>query len=145
MLSLANVDLGQLVDELRQARFPELPIAPAACFVQHGTLACLVEAKGRRPQIYLHAVLNSEDVPLYVFRYVLTHELLHLAIPPREIKGRIKKHPPEFTERERLLAPEREKAWQWIYEVLGDRLQERPRLECLEVLPPGRPKLVNRS
>lgn len=95
----------------------------------------IVESNLHGPRIYLHAVLNCNDVPRYVFQFILTHELLHLIVPPKLVQGKLKNHSPEFFERERQLAPERDDAWRWIVKNLGKRLRVRPREECLEIQP----------
>ncbi len=138
MLSFTSASLDKLAEEIRQRHFPKLPSVPAIHFVESGTLACLVKSPNRPPRIYLHAVLNNDDVPHCVYTFVLKHELLHLEVQSREIDGKMVSHPPEFFDRERQIAPERDEAWKWIGRTLWPRLKFRPRQECIDVLPPKR-------
>ena len=62
------------------------------------------------------------------------HELLHLVIPPREVEGTTRMHPPEFWEAEHTVCPERSIAWAWLWNNLGDCLKRRARLERIDVL-----------
>ena len=66
---------------------------------------------------------------------MLKHELLHLIVKPRFIDGKEKSHPPEFWEREKLISPEKNDAWVWIWSNYLGCLKKRPRLEQIDVLP----------
>jgi len=76
------------------------------------TLACI--ELDERPCIFLHSILNHHQTPELVMDFILTHELLHLIIPPRRISGIIKRHPPEFRDAERQAFPEADLAWSWV-------------------------------
>lgn len=138
MLLLADVNLQELTKELCVTIFPEIAEMPRSTFCQKGNLASLVRTPGRKPSIYLHAILNHEDVPEYVFTFILKHELLHLLMPPQTLGGQQRAHSPEFFAKESLISPERDQAWRWIIDNLAYRLQVRPRKECLEVVPPAK-------
>jgi len=134
MLSFVELDLQALCEQIRQKHFPKLAEAPPVYFIQRSTLANITRDRWQRWSICMHAILNSPATPLFVFSYILKHELLHIQIRPREIGGRLVAHPPEFFEREHQLSPEREEAKRWIFQTLGDRLRVRPRLERIDVL-----------
>lgn len=51
--------------------------------------------------IRVHPVLDHASVPAYVLEVLLHHELLHLAIPPRQVGGRRVIHSRVFRHRER--------------------------------------------
>jgi hypothetical protein len=68
-------------------------------------------------------MLNTPETPLAVFLHILTHEMLHLVIPARRIRGKDKRHPPEFFEREEVLAPERLNSYAWIWTNFGSFLK----------------------
>lgn len=57
---------------------------------------------GQPPRIRLHPVLDHTEVPLRFVRFVVFHEMLHLAIPPHAgAGGRRSVHPRAFRARER--------------------------------------------
>ena len=63
--------------------------------------------------VRIHPVLDQPAVPAWFVRYVLFHELLHAAIPPRREGRRLLHHPPEFNAAERAYPDfERARAWQ---------------------------------
>jgi len=103
-------------------------------FVKRGPLACICH-DDVSATIYIHHILNSQDTPREVLDLVFKHELIHLEIPPAEIKGREVQHPPEFREREEAICTERELAWGWIYINLWQCLKVRPRLQRIDVAP----------
>ncbi len=137
MLDFTQRDLATVCERIRLAHFPSLAETPRIRFVQRGTLANIRRAP-RGQLINLHAILNSPETPTHVFRWIMSHELLHLEIRPREIRGRMVAHPPEFFERELQLVPGRAAAKRWLFQTLGERLKVRPRLECIQVLPAKR-------
>lgn len=63
--------------------------------------------------VRIHRVLDQPAVPEFFVRYILFHELLHAAFPPRREAGRTVHHGPEFRRLERAY-PEfvRAKAWE---------------------------------
>jgi len=80
--------------------------------VDQQTLASI--ERSPRPHILLHSILNHHQTPELVMDFILTHELLHLIIPPREINGIMKSHPPEYRNAELQVFPEAELAWSWL-------------------------------
>jgi hypothetical protein len=54
------------------------------------------------------------EIPAPVFQHIFIHEIIHLLVPPREIKGKLKAHLPEFWELEKRLSPQSADAWDWI-------------------------------
>ena len=48
------------------------------------------------PLLRVHPVLDHTAVPEWFVSVVLWHELLHVAIPPKEVGGRRSVHPPRF-------------------------------------------------
>ncbi|MFT5124375.1 MAG: putative metal-dependent hydrolase [Kiritimatiellia bacterium] len=50
--------------------------------------------------IRIHPRLDARDVPEAFVRFVIYHEMLHIVIPPRRVKGRWIYHPPAFREAE---------------------------------------------
>jgi len=123
----------KLLDEIRGRDFPQVQSIVDVCSVDRGSLACICQYSNEA-NIYIHQILNHPDTPIEVFQTIHKHELLHLIIPPREIGGKQRSHPPEFWEAERDLCPERVIAWAWIWENLSDCLKRRPHLERIDVL-----------
>ena len=46
--------------------------------------------------IKIHPALDREEVPAFFVAFVIFHEMLHQAVPPRMIGGRRVAHSPEF-------------------------------------------------
>ena len=101
--------------------------------VNRGPLACICY-NDESATIYVHQVLNHSNTPRIVFDLVCKHELLHIRIPPREVEGKERMHPPEFWEAEKELCPGRKLAWAWIWRNLWDCLRRRLKLERVDVL-----------
>jgi len=62
--------------------------------------------------VRIHPVLDTAWVPSYFVAFVLHHELLHHAVPPRVVGGQRRVHPPDFVARERQF-PQYEEALRW--------------------------------
>lgn len=117
---------------IRVEHFPELTSSVTYYFVRRGPLACICIWEGRAV-IYIHEVLNDSDTPEEVVSFIFKHELLHMVIQPRTIDGIEKMHPPEFFEKEILIALERPQAWEWIWRNLGFCLKLDPKKEGIYV------------
>jgi hypothetical protein len=128
-LSLLKFQLNGLVAEARRD-FPTLACRRIEVWLQtQSTLACIVD-EGESACIRLHSVLNHPETPRRVIAFILCHELIHLLVPPRDVDGKRKSHPPEFWETEHRLSPDRASAWGWLILVLGACLQSNRRKEC---------------
>jgi hypothetical protein len=128
-LSLLNFQLSGLVAEVRRD-FPTLASRRIEVWLQtQSTLACIVD-EGESACIRLHSVLNHPETPRRVIAFILCHELIHLLVPPRDVNGKRKSHPPEFWEAECRLSPDRVSAWGWLILVLGDCLRSNRQKEC---------------
>lgn len=114
-LSWLSFSLHELLAEMRETRLPGLSRQPRCWFAHKGPLACIETRDAGKPDIWLHSLLNHPETPRLVLGFILTHELLHLEVPGRDIAGKWCSHPPEFWERERALCPERRLSWQWVY------------------------------
>ena len=63
--------------------------------------------------IRIHPTLDRPEVPEFYVATVVYHEMLHQAVPPREVNGRRIVHSPEFRRRERAYPDHlRAKAWE---------------------------------
>ncbi len=63
--------------------------------------------------IRIHPTLDRREVPAYYVAAVVFHEMLHQAVPAREVGGRRIVHGPEFRRRERAYPDHaRAKAWE---------------------------------
>ena len=109
-LAFLSFSLQDTLEGIRSQHFPAIASAPNAYFVYHGPLAC-TWIDSEKSAIYIHAILNHQETPLYVISLICKHELLHHQIVPREINGLRQQHPPEFWEAEKAIAPERDQAW----------------------------------
>jgi hypothetical protein len=133
-LWFVHFDIMEIMDRVRHEHFPHLRHGLEFFFVRRGPLACICSGDNAAT-VYAHEVLNLSETPEEVFSTVCKHELLHLVVPRREVKGRLTSHPPEFWERECKIAPERSLAWGWLWTNLGGCLWLRPRLERIDVRP----------
>jgi hypothetical protein len=123
-----------MVDALQRELFPTVSSFPEVIFANGSFLGCIYHGPST-PEglICLHAILNSPDVPEHVFRHILTHELIHLVVPPREIDGKVTSHPPEFWQLERDLSPDRCGTWAWLWDHFWSCLVIDRKNECLIV------------
>jgi predicted metal-dependent hydrolase len=62
--------------------------------------------------IWINPVLDRKNIPRYVIRFIVYHEMLHCDIPVEKKNGRRLVHSPEFKKRERLFE-HYEKAVSW--------------------------------
>lgn len=130
-----SVDVPALVEEVRALSFPRVPGPVPVFFATHRPLACAITQPGELafPAVYIHQVLNHPETPVEVLRFVVKHELLHLAIPPKRTGRRVQTHPREFWDAEARIAPEALLAWRWVEENLGQCLSKRWRAEGIHV------------
>lgn len=68
--------------------------------------------------IRIHPVLDRPSVPEFYVAAVVFHEMLHQAVPAREVNGRRVVHGPDFRRRERAY-PDHERARRWEAANLG--------------------------
>jgi hypothetical protein len=126
-LPFFGFDLYSVLTRAR-SRLPLIADHPVALLIlKQPPLACIETSD--KPCILLHSVLNHYQTPEMVVDFILTHELLHLLVPPKEINGIMKSHPPEFREAERRTFPEVELAWNWLIMALGPWLKRDPKKE----------------
>ncbi len=126
--------LSETFERIKNYYFNDISAFITYYFVMHGPLAC-ISIGTSEATIYIHNLLNHPETPIEVMSLVFTHEILHVKVKPRIIDGHEKQHPPEFWEQEKIIAPEREKAWHWIWGNYLTCLIPRPRLERIDVLP----------
>lgn len=111
-LPRTRFSIDELLDELLATTFLDIAVRPAWAFLETDSLA-FVRQETNRPFIGLSYLLNHPETPQQVMRDILTHELLHLRIPPREIEGKIVSHPPEFWEAQKILIPSFSISFAW--------------------------------
>src|SRR5690606_16937012 len=76
--------------------------------------------------IRIHPALDREEVPTFFVRFVIFHEMLHQAVPPKMVGGRRISHSAEFRALEQAY-PDYERAIAWERENLLLLLGARPR------------------
>jgi len=134
-LDFLPYSLNELMMKTLQAWFAKLDCEIEIYFANHGLLACIFNTpEEKKAVILIHLLLNHASTPKLVMNYIIKHELIHLVVPPRVIKGRVKHHPPEFREMENRIAPEKDTAWEWISVNFCYHLNIRPRLERTDVM-----------
>jgi hypothetical protein len=131
-LSWMDFDVYELLERCK-SRFPDLDERHVDIwFCPQDPLAC-IQYDDSRQGIVIHSVLNRPDVPVEVIKYILLHELIHLIIPPREIEGKMRQHPPEFWEKEHAMTENRLLVWSWIVIALADVYRRDEEQEALIV------------
>ena len=98
-------------------RLPLVANRPVALWIMNQATLASIEPSDK-PCIFLHSILNHYQTPEMVMEFILTHELLHLLVAPKEVNGVMKQHPPEFWDAERRAFPELELAWNWLISAL---------------------------
>lgn len=82
--------------------------------------------------IRIHPALDRPEVPAWFVRFVIFHEMLHQAMPPRTIGGRRVAHTPEFRIAEQAY-PDYDRAIAWEREhlslLLGARSRRMPHFD----------------
>lgn len=76
--------------------------------------------------ITLHPALDQREVPDYVVRQIIHHELLHHIFGVKQVGGRRVIHPPELRSRERA-GPDYDAATRWLAQHLPRLLGQRGR------------------
>ena len=151
-LELVRFDTTELLREIQRTLFPNISSHVTCHYGRIPTLGFVQRQGENRHVISLHSLFNHPDTPELVVRHILIHELLHIEIPPRELRegeldprvSRKKRgeshekmgpisHPAEFWVRERALSPMRLVALKWIFEAFGGRLKYREREEGIWV------------
>lgn len=120
----------EMLQEIRQRHFPEVKVPVGLSFILWDMLA-FVNNYEDRAEIFIHGILNHPNTPREVIRFVIKHELCHLVVHPREMDGKMTMHPPEFWELEAAVAPERRRAWCWVYLSWGEWLKRSRKRECI--------------
>jgi hypothetical protein len=151
-LELVRFDTNGVLREIQRSLFPHVSSHITCHYGVIPTLGFIERVGENRHVISLHSMFNHPDTPELVIRHILTHELLHIEIPPREVRegeldprlsrkkggepqeplGPIS-HPAEFWVRERALSPDRKVAMKWIFEAFGSKLMYRGREEEIRV------------
>ncbi len=75
-------------------------------------------------RIRLHPVLDQIGVPRFVVESILFHEMAHVAVPSRMVRGRRISHGKAFKEKMQEF-PRLEEAEDWLYRNLGRMLRKR--------------------
>lgn len=139
-------DLRRLFQEENQAHFEGRLDAPIGWgrWPAEGARARirLGSCGGKPPRIRLHPVLDHEEVPEAFVRFIVFHEMLHLAMPPRPGSGsRRLIHPASFRAAERA-HPDYPFATAWEQanvERLMRRARHRARQEASQRASPRQP------
>jgi hypothetical protein len=133
-LAFTSTDVPALAEQIRGSVFPTVA-GPVRCFFLGGPYLGRVVHRGTGGEIaiFIHDLLNRTETPEAVFRHIIVHELIHLVVPGREVKGKLKEHPPEFWEAERRLSPHSAEVWSWVQFHFSEVLREDRRNECIRV------------
>jgi hypothetical protein len=112
-IPLFGFDLAEAVAQVRERAFQGRHGDVAWIIADDRSLACIMPA---RLLVCFHALLNHSGTPRFVMEHIITHELIHLDVPPvEEANGKVNVHPPVFWECEVELSPRRDEAVQWIW------------------------------
>lgn len=132
-LAFTVTDVPALLEQTRRTLFPAITEPAQLFFIDGAFVACIHHGPRLGATVFIHDLLNRPETPPEVFRYILTHELIHLVVPSREIEGKIEPHPPEFWEAERELSPDRGMAFSWLWWSFSTVLKEDKENECIRV------------
>ena len=66
-----------------------------------------------RREIVINPLLKMPEVPHYVLRSIVFHEMLHIALPPRVVNGRVMRHYKAFRTAEKQF-PDFQRSQEWI-------------------------------
>lgn len=111
---------------------PQPPLPVHLFFSKQDNLAC-IQHWDDQAVIFIHVLLNHPTTPLPVYRHIILHELVHLAVPPETVKGREVAHPPAFWEMEARVCPDRSRVWAWVHFNFDACLQVQKRKERILV------------
>lgn len=134
-LPVCGSEINAILAGIVALYFPEIKTLPSVYFGRTPTLAHIEDSHlAEQSAIWLHDALNDSTTPDYVLRFIITHELLHTRIRPREVDGEWMAHPPEFWEEEKRIAKsDITRAWDWIYGTVGRALKRDKDAECIWV------------
>ena len=120
-IPLFEFDLAETVAAVRERAFQGRHGDVAWMIADDRPLACIMPT---RLLMCFHALLNHSGIPRFVMEHIITHELIHLDVPPaEEAEGKRVIHPPAFWQREADLSPRREEAMEWIWRCWRDCLR----------------------
>ena len=144
VLPLVSFDIAARVHaaltSLSEHRLPK----PIVWFRDRNTLASIYVSE-LPPLIEIHEILNISALPVWVFDHILLHEFTHLLVPPREVDGKLKFHPPEFWELERCVSPEGNQATEWLFSSFHAELVRDQEEECIRVKRGWRKRTMDRD
>ncbi len=106
-------DLDTLFDDLNRDFFNGKLPKPHLGWSRNNSTTRLGFYDADRKLIVVSQNLDGRKVPAYVVRYILYHEMLHVAIPVERVNGRRRIHPPHFKALEQAY-PDYERARQWL-------------------------------
>ncbi len=106
-------DLDILFDNLNRGFFNNMLPKPHLGWSRNNSLSRLGFYDESRGLLVVSRNLDDRRVPSYVVRYILFHEMLHIAIPVERVNGRRRIHPPRFKRLERSY-PDYERAQRWL-------------------------------
>ncbi|MEI6518834.1 MAG: hypothetical protein WCO98_02135 [bacterium] len=129
-----------MISSHRMRIIPESLIKVNVVFADCGSLACICKSDEGYATIFFHSILNNADTPVQVFEHIVIHELIHIRVPSREVDGKMKSHPPEFWEEEKIFSPERIYVWEWLIDNFYDVVRRDEEKEMTIVLRKWRKK-----
>jgi len=130
LLPFVVTPLAVLLNAMRRERVPAVTTPLCVGFYVQAMLAC-IRLPGAQPGwIGLHALLKRTETPAEVLRYILTHELLYIVVPPGIVDGKPTAHPSEFWAREQEFAPERGATCGWLWLNFHACLKEGIKRDC---------------
>jgi hypothetical protein len=106
-------DLEEIFHQMNDLYFDNRIKKPTLTWSARGTFRRLGHHDAAHDTIVISKSLDDRRVPRYVVEYVVFHEMLHIAHPPKIQNGRRYHHTPEFRRDERQFAFY-EEAENWI-------------------------------
>jgi len=106
-------DLELLFNELNHQYFNDTIEKPVLGWSQKKSFRRLAFYDSRRKLLVVSKIFDSAKVPLYVLKFLIYHEILHIKYPVKIVQGRRQIHSKEFKLEERCFF-EFEKAQKWL-------------------------------
>ena len=85
-LELVRFDTNAVLREIQRTLFPKITSEVTCNYGHIPTLGFVEKVGENRHVISLHSMFNHPDTPELVIRHILIHELLHIEVPPRDLR-----------------------------------------------------------
>ncbi|WP_456440595.1 SprT-like domain-containing protein [Caldithrix abyssi] len=106
-------NLNSLFDQLNEEFFQNKLQKPLLGWSLRKSYHRLAFYSAKKNLLVVSRIFDAKKVPQDVVKFLLYHEMLHIAIPVVKVNGRRRVHPPAFKQREKQF-PQYEAVQKWI-------------------------------